>query len=193
MNDNTAPPRYLLLFAGQGKKIGLRSTGQIRFQLLTDAGRQMLWLRLSGNDSSGCFSTELVDFSTIESCVQDVQAGRPLASKALAACFTGRSANNASFLCAALRSQGLLSPAPDNPSLSQPSGDWQEWKKTMLQAEGSYFVIPPKEKPVGKEAQSQTTFPEQAPPEHKEMGKPQGTSRKAKAPPVKERPHADPD
>lgn len=193
MNDNTAPTRYLLVFSGEGKKIGLRSTGQIRFQLLTDPDRQTLWLRLSGNDASGGFSTEPVAFSTIESCVQGVQAGRPLASKALAACFTGRSANNGPFLCAALRSLGLLCPAPDNSSLSQPSGDWQEWKKTMLQAEGSDFVIPPKEKLVGKEAPSQTTIPEQAPPEHREAGKHQGTSRKTKAPPVKEHLHADPD
>jgi hypothetical protein len=63
----------------------------------------------------------------------------------------------------------------------------------MLQAEGSDFVIPPKEKPVGKEAAGQMAIPEQAPPEHREIGKPEGTSRKAKAPPVKERPHADPD
>lgn len=186
MSDTNATPHYLLLFSGEAKKIGIRSTGSIRFQVLADESRQTLWLRLFGNDSSGCFSTELVAFSTIETCVQGVQEGRPLASKAMASCFKGRSSNNGPFLCAALRSLGLLSPLPENMSLSQPAGDWQAWKKTMLEAEGDNFALPEKDKPVAGKTIAENSEAASKSPEHSEPTKAPARAPKRGKPPVTE-------
>lgn len=160
-------PSYLLLFSGEAKKIGLRSTGHIRFQILTDADRQHLWLRLSGNDSSGCFSTELVDFAAIEAAVQNVQNGQPIVSKALAPCFRGRSSNNGPFAVSALRSLGLLKPDEMSTHLSHMADDWPAWRKTMLAAEGAEFTMPVKEKPVAGEAKPIAANPSPEHTEHK--------------------------
>ena len=191
MNEHNVTPHYLLLLSGEAKKIGIRSTGKIRFQILSDTARQSIFLRLAGNDSSGCFSTELVDFTGIENCVKSVQEGRPLASKALSACFSGRSANNGSFLCAALRSLGLLAPVPENMNLSQMAGDWAAWKKTMLEAEGSDFTIPPKEKPLAGKASGEISEGASKLPEHSERPKASAKNRTRGKGTSKEDSHAD--
>ena len=148
MNHNAIPQCFQLVHSGQAAKIGMRSQGKVQYQILTDTAREQIWVRLSGNDSSGCFSPEPIAFAAIESCVQSVQKDRPVSSKALMACFRGRSSNNGPFLTAVLRDLGLLKAQESNTNLSQLAGDWQAWTKAMLEAPGVDFEIPPKEKPV---------------------------------------------
>lgn len=189
MSDIATPSRFFLVHAGECKKLGPRSTGRIRYQVLADEARQQLWLRLVGNDSSGCFSSEPVPMTAIETCVQSVQPDRPLPSKALAACYRGRSSNNGPFAVAALRDLGLLVPVPENLCLSRVEGDWQAWKETMLAATGTEITIAPKEKSLpGKAPQA---APAETAPEHREPPKPKDKPRKGGKPvPVTETNHA---
>lgn len=171
MNDNVSPQHFQLVHSGLAAKIGMRSQGKVHYQVLTDTTREQVWVRLSGNDSSGCFSPEPVAFSTIESCVQRVQTDRPLSSKALMACFRGRSSNNGPFLTAVLRDLGLLQPQEGNANLSQLAGDWLAWTKAMLEAPGVAFEMPAKEKPVAGSTAEPTPVAATKSPEHRKPAK----------------------
>lgn len=137
MTDTT---QYICLKLGQAAKAGERATGQISYSVLSDTDRQELYLTLTGNEGGGWFSREIIPLSRIEA-VLDALTDRfqPLHSKVLRPAFDSKSVNNAGFLAALLRAEGLLTPAPDSPHQHLLTDDWDIWKSVMLSEPGTPY------------------------------------------------------
>lgn len=134
-------PSFWLLKEGTAPKLGARAEGGISYHVLADNDHQHLFIAITGNESGGYFSREQVPFDKIEACLDTSQSAKPFPSKAFKEAFTGRSSNNAGFLVAVLRSEGLLAAAPEAETQHVRFGDWSAWKKTMLAEVG--VLIPP--------------------------------------------------
>jgi hypothetical protein len=128
----STPPAYLSLKVGQAIKTGSRSQGYLHYRILTDTAQQQLFLTLIGNDGDGCYSKEIVPFDKIEQCLHGIDTSKPIASKHFQSAFIGKSANNAGFLAAILRAEGLLAPAPDALHQHTVQPNWPAWKTALL-------------------------------------------------------------
>jgi hypothetical protein len=126
------PAQFWLLDAGTAKKLGLRSTGSLSYQVLADHDCTNLFIALTQNDGGGYFSKERVNILAIEACLAAHKAGAPFPSKALKAAYKSRSSNNAGFLTATLRALGLTAAAPNADSKHIVAGDWDAWRKKMV-------------------------------------------------------------
>jgi hypothetical protein len=156
--------QFWLLEAGTTKKLGLRSTGSLSYQILADHDRKNLFIALTQNDGGGYFSKERVNIRSIEACLAVHKAGAPFPSKALKDAYKSRSSNNAGFLTALLRALGLTAAAPTAGSKHIVAGDWDEWRKKMI-AEAGTLIKLPADADDEKQARSTTL------PDHKEHRK----------------------
>lgn len=170
------PTTFLLLKKASGPKCGLRSDGCIAYNVLADAERQQLFLTLTDNNSSGYFSREIVPMARVMQILDAVPADHPWPSKALKDAFNGKSANNAGFLAAALRTEGILSPATDAPHLHVVSGDCAAWVTHMLAAPGEPYQ--PSEAPGSAVASTASDKPA----EHSKRTKLKAKSTQAESP-----------
>lgn len=141
MTDQTSNS-FLLLRSTQARKVGQRATGKIQYEILCDIKRESVFIRITGNEGGGYFSREKIDFDETIECVTGLDSGRALPSKAFAAAFVGRSSNNAGFLAAVLRAEGLLDAAPGTDFQHVISGDWSAWKNETLKLDGTPLVEP---------------------------------------------------
>lgn len=132
--------QLLTLKTGQARKTGLRSQGHIAYRLLCRPSRHDLLLTIESNEGGGYFSKELVPFNDVFACIQSIQSGKPVPSKMFKDAFVSQSANNAGFLAAILRAEGLLSAASDAGHHHLLQGDWGEWKQQMLSLPGEAYV-----------------------------------------------------
>lgn len=139
-SDNDSA-EYLQLKAASAKKIGKLSVGSIHYQILSDKAKVNLFLRVTGNDGGGYFSQELVSMQEIERCLKSRSGADPFPSKVLMDVFVGRSANNAGFLAAILRAEGILSAAPDTETQHVFTGDMVKFKKACLAEPGTPIII----------------------------------------------------
>jgi hypothetical protein len=146
MTDDTQdhPLNYLSLKLATARKTSQRATGEITYRVLCDEQREQLFITIVSNDGGGYFSKEVVPFDGIERCLSPYVDGKPLPAKALRDAFVGKSVNNAGFLAAILRAEGLLSGVPDAVHQHQLSGNWSDWKEAMLCANGEPYVPPTK-------------------------------------------------
>ncbi|MEX6503007.1 hypothetical protein [Pseudomonas zhanjiangensis] len=134
-------PAYLSLKLAQASKTGKHAAGRITYRILTDPKRDQLYLTLVSNEGGGWFSTEIVPFARVEAVAEAINdPSAPLLSKQLRQAFISRSANNAGFLAAVLRAEGLLAPSPEAAHQHVMSGDWSQWKQAMLSAAGEAYV-----------------------------------------------------
>lgn len=139
---------YLSIKRAKAAKAGPRSQGYVHYRVLTDAEHAHLFLTLTANDSSGCFSREIVPVARIEAVLQGVDASQPIASKLFRPCFVSKSQNNAGFLAAVLRHEQLLQPVPDAPHQHAVVANWSAWKTALLsQVEGTEPFEPDVPKP----------------------------------------------
>lgn len=139
-----APVYFSLKFA-QAPKTGKHAAGKITYRVLTDPQRRQLYLTLIANEGGGWFSTEIVPFARIETIVEALtDPTAPLLSKRFREAFISRSTNNAGFLAAVLRAEGLLIPVPESAHQHVISGDWAHWKRAMLSVSGESYVPPAK-------------------------------------------------
>ncbi|MCD2515509.1 hypothetical protein LQ564_04200 [Massilia sp. G4R7] len=136
-----------LLKSAKANKLGKHAEGGIHYQILTDSQRQDPSFRIVGNEGGGYFSKEVVAFGNVEACLATHPQEQPFPSKLLQTAFTGRSSNNAGFLAAILRAEGLLTLAPDTEGRHVISGDWAAWKASVLAEQGQ----PVESEPAGKE------------------------------------------
>lgn len=139
----TDTPQYLCLKQAQAAKTGERSTGRITYAVLCDADRQSLYLTLTGNESGGWFSNEIVPLTRIEEVLDALpDREQALSSKCLRPAFISQSVNNWGFLGAVLRAEQLLMPAPDAPHqhVLAEADDWDTWKSVMLSEPGVPYV-----------------------------------------------------
>ena len=161
MNSFSTPR---LLKSSRAPKCGLRSEGHIGYRLVANQAGTLL-IGLTANDSGGVFSRELVPIARLRDCASAVPAGQAFASKAFAKAFSGKSTNNAGFLSAAFRAEGLLEPAPNAPNMHIMAGDWSAWEQALLALPGE---------PLAEAETSNapaTTQPPASAPEHKKVGK----------------------
>ncbi|WP_228893771.1 hypothetical protein [Pseudoduganella aquatica] len=163
-----APPPIWLLKTAKASKVSKYAEGSIEYQVIADVDRTTLLIAITGNQGGGYFSRERVPFPKIEACVSKCDVSTPFPSRALKDAFVGRSSNNAGFIVAILRSEGLLGPAPDAETQHIITGDWAAWKKTMLAEAGTLI------EPVDPAASTQS--PPEA--EHSKTPK-QNTAKKA--------------
>lgn len=132
----------LSLKAGRAVKLGQHSNGVIHYELLADAGRQSLLLRLTRNEGGGNFSPELVPFARVQAIVSGLPSDSPVASRVFRTCFRGRSQNNAGFCCCLLRAEGLLAPIEGKRYQHRVTGDWSAWAERILALPGSSIELP---------------------------------------------------
>jgi hypothetical protein len=138
----TVLAQFWLLKVGIAKKLGLRSTGSLSYQVLADHDRKNLFIALTQNDGGGFFSKERVNMLSIEACLDGHKAGEPFPSKTLKNAYKSKSSNNAGFMTATLRALGLTAAAPDAQSKHIVAGDWDEWRKKMIAEAGTLIELP---------------------------------------------------
>jgi hypothetical protein len=141
--DPVTPPTtpYWLLKDSHCKKLGKRSEGGIKYQLLASDDRAVLYVRITANESGGYFSKELVPFSEIEQCLEKCAEASSFPSKAFRDAFVGRSTNNAGFLGAILREEGLLEAAQEEEFQHVLAADIAAWKNAALAPQGTQIAI----------------------------------------------------
>ena len=128
---------HWLLKAAKANKLGKYSEGSIAYQVHADIDRADLFINITGNNGGGYYSRERVSIQKIEACLGKYETGKPFPSKVLKDAFVGRSSNNAGFMVAVLRAEGLLCVAPDVETQHALAGDWAAWKKAMLAESGT--------------------------------------------------------
>ena len=102
-NSHSDQEYTLLIERGIAEKLSPKSVGKVYFQLSRDMKEKKNYLRIDSNDGGGLHSREWIPLESIVSILAG-QAGHPFKSTCLKSCMTGKSANNASFLAAILRS-----------------------------------------------------------------------------------------
>lgn len=142
MSTESSTP-FLLLKTAEAPKLG-RNGGSVDYVLLADPGRTELFVSIVRNNTgSGCWSTEIVPLASVERCLPG-DRNQPFPAKALLPSFRGKSVNNASFLCAALKAERLIGPAADRPNQYQVVGDWSAWKSALHALDGTPYAPPSK-------------------------------------------------
>lgn len=161
------PQPFRLIREEKATKLGARSTGRITFQVLTDEGRQALFIRISANEGGGFISDEAVNLHAILRCVNE-RGDAALKVANFVTAFRGRSSNNPGALCAALVHERLLKRDATRPHLLD-DGDisWQAWATRQLAVQGDLPVVtvgkapskptPPPRKVKTKPAEAPTT------------------------------------
>ncbi len=96
----------IIIENGTADKLRPKSKGKIYFQLARNQDDKANYLRITGNDGGGLHSREWVALDKVITTLSG-QAGHPFKSSALKDCMVGKSANNASFLAAILRSSDI--------------------------------------------------------------------------------------
>jgi hypothetical protein len=151
----TAPLPGFLLKTDKALKLGKHAEGVIHYQILSDTERKKLMFKIIGNEGGGYHSKEILAFGDVEACLARHPQDQPFRSKLLQAVFTGRSSNNAGFLAAILRAEGLLAFAPDTEGRHVVANDWTAWKASTLAEPGQPVDAEPadkEEKAEGNEA-----------------------------------------
>lgn len=132
---------FWLVKDGTAPKLGARAEGSITYNVLADNERRQLFIAITGNKGGGYFSKEHVDLSTIEARLGTAASAKPFSSKTFKEAFVGRSSNNAGFLVAVLRHEGLLAAAPEAETQHVRSGDWPAWKNAMFAEAGKLIQV----------------------------------------------------
>lgn len=153
------PKTYYLLRADHAPKLGQRSTGRIAFQVLTDAKRQSVFLRIAGNEGGGYVSDEAVPFAEVVRCINEHDPKLPVKAELFRRAFVGRSNNNWGFLTAILVYEGLLRRDPDKPSRMSDAGGWAAWASRHLEIQGELQAVKVGKEPVIRKVKAPTAEP----------------------------------
>ena len=90
-------------------KLSLRSTGLLTYQLGYVESSSQLFVRLQENETGGYFSKEWVPTDEIDRCLSAFATTKTsFTAVALKECFLSKSQNNAGFLAAVLKAEGLI-------------------------------------------------------------------------------------
>lgn len=133
---------FYVVKTATAKKIAKQADGGIGYEVLSDAGRHDLFIRITANDG-GYFSRELVAVEKIRHCLSQLAKDVSFPTKQLRPAFVGKSTCNAGFLVAVLRSEALVKPAPtvDAQHINVVDEEWAAWMKTMLAEPGELIEI----------------------------------------------------
>ncbi|MFM4669757.1 hypothetical protein ACEUEG_11820 [Aeromonas media] len=120
------PMHILLNYTAE--KISTRSEGLIFYAIGRHEESGELFLKITGNQGGGLHSKEWIALSEIDDVLRSLPADKPFKSSVMKRLFKGGSANNAGFLSAILRSDGLklIQKADGNPMLHELVPDYLE-------------------------------------------------------------------
>lgn len=109
-------------------KLSPRSEGLIFYAIGRHEISGELFLRITGNQGGGLHSKEWIELSAVDEILRSLPADKPFKSSVMKKLFKSGSANNAGFLCAILRSEGLklLKKADGNPMLHELAADYSQ-------------------------------------------------------------------
>lgn len=112
-------------------KLSPKNPGTIQYEIGQSPDSQSLFLRISDNDSGGYFSREWIAVSEIRAVLISLEEDRPFKSTVTRDLFQGGSSNNPGFLCAVLRAEGVLTPAPDSLYLHMKGHSVDDWVELL--------------------------------------------------------------
>ncbi|TNI11211.1 hypothetical protein CF106_15745 [Aeromonas veronii] len=122
------PAPILTLLNHTAEKLSTRSEGLIFYAIGRHEESGELFLKITGNQGGGLHSKEWIALSAIDDVLRSLPADKPFKSSVMKRLFNGGSANNAGFLSAILRSDGLklIQKADGNPMLHELVPDYLE-------------------------------------------------------------------
>lgn len=122
------PAPILTLLNHTAEKLSARSEGLIFYAIGRHEESGDLFLKITGNQGGGLHSKEWIALSAIDEVLRSLPADKPFKSSVMKRLFKGGSANNAGFLSAILRSDGLklVQKADGNPMLHELVPDYLE-------------------------------------------------------------------
>lgn len=122
-----------VLLSGKGKKLSPKSDSFVYFDLVTQNSDNQLHIRLTGNDGGGLHSKEHIPIQSILDVLEKLD-DKPFKSAVFGSVFRGLSANNKSFMAAAMRSEtiGLILPSPNSAFLHVLAPDFKERRDKLL-------------------------------------------------------------
>ena len=122
------PAPILTLLNHTAEKLSTRSEGLIFYAIGRHEESGELFLKITGNQGGGLHSKEWIALSAIDDVLRSLPADKPFKSSVMKRLFKGGSANNAGFLSAILRSDGLklTQKAGGNPMLHELVPDYLE-------------------------------------------------------------------
>jgi hypothetical protein len=136
--STSATDKYLLgytLVLEHGKALTLspKSEKHVFYQIATQDDDGSLHIRLSGNEGGGLHSKEWLSVKSITDLLDSME-NQQIKSTVLKPVFKGGSANNAAFLAAVLRSDGigLLSQSDKSVFIHQLSVDYAQRKEALI-------------------------------------------------------------
>lgn len=120
-----------LLKAATASKLNPQSDGGLDYEI--GLVEDQLAIRICKNSSGGFFSDEWLLLEDIKTCLGALLTSKnDFKSAALKSIFIkGSSANNAGFLCACLRAEGLLVASDKNVFLHKVTGKFDTWVKSL--------------------------------------------------------------
>ncbi|MGY3808243.1 hypothetical protein ACWNG8_14180 [Aeromonas veronii] len=122
------PAPILTLLNHIAEKLSTRSEGLIFYAIGRHEESGELFLKITGNQGGGLHSKEWIALSAIDDVLCSLPSDKPFKSSVMKRLFKGGSANNAGFLSAILRSDGLklVQKADGNPMLHELVPDYLE-------------------------------------------------------------------
>jgi hypothetical protein len=126
-------PVFNVVLEGKGKKLSPKTTYHVFYEVGISEDDDELYLRLSSNEGGGLHSKEWIKVDSILELL-DQQDDRPFKSTVFKSVFKGASANNAAFLAAAIRGEGLglIGPSEKSVFLHVVTGDYADRKAALL-------------------------------------------------------------
>jgi hypothetical protein len=127
-------PIFNVVLEGKGKKLSPKTKNHVFFEVAVNEDDNELYLRLSNNEGGGLHSKEWIKVDAVFELL-DQQDNRPFKSTVFKSVFKGASANNAAFLAASVRAEGLglIGPSEKSVFLHVVVADYAE-HKARLQA-----------------------------------------------------------
>lgn len=130
-SESEVHPQYLILKSNPAKKLSPRFPGSITYEIGKHVDNQTLAIRIAHNDSGGLFSKEWIALTDIAELLASAESDKPIKSVAFKSLFKAGSANNAGFLCAALRAEGVLLQAPKAIFFHVPGHPVKDWLESL--------------------------------------------------------------
>ncbi|HCH0793145.1 hypothetical protein NOK75_00905 [Vibrio parahaemolyticus] len=124
-----------VVLEGKAKKLSLKTTNHVFYELLEHDDLNALYIRLSGNEGGGLHSKEWIKFEDVIAVLTE-QGDKPFKSTVLKSVFKGGSANNSGFLAACCRGLGLIIQSEKSVFLHQLAPDFEQRCDELLSLVG---------------------------------------------------------
>jgi len=122
-----------LIHSAKCAKLSDKATGFLAYSVWANPENQELFISLTENENGGYFSPELLPVADIITALTALAASqKPFYANSLQSIFVGKSANNASFLAAVLKDQGILEADLAHPRFNSVSANVHTWQDTLL-------------------------------------------------------------